>query len=55
MDAALNLVVRLQLPRTRENYLQCLYLGDVPKEIYPEIELTQIPEEFQINPPEEIE
>jgi hypothetical protein len=55
MDAALKLLERLQLPSTRENYLQCLYLGDVPKEIDPEIELTQIPEEFQLNPPEEFE
>jgi hypothetical protein len=55
MDAAARLMERLNLPRTRESYLACLYLGDVPNEIDPEIELTQIPEEFQLNPPKEIE
>jgi hypothetical protein len=55
LDAAELLMEKLNWPRTRENYLACLFLGDVPKGIDPEIELTQIPEEFQINPPEEIE
>lgn len=52
MDAALRLMERLNLPRTRQMYLECLYLGDVPKEIDPEIEFS-MPEEFQLNPPEE--
>jgi hypothetical protein len=53
MDAATRLMERLELPRTRQAYLECLYLGDVPDKIDPEIELTQIPEEFQLNPLEE--
>jgi hypothetical protein len=54
MDAALRLLERWNPPRTRKNYLDCVYLGDVPEQIDPEIELM-MPEEFQLNPPQDFE
>jgi hypothetical protein len=54
MDAALRLLERWNPPRTRKNYLDCMYLGDVPEQIDPEIELM-MPEEFQLNPPQDFE
>jgi hypothetical protein len=54
MDAAVRLMEKLNLPRTRQMYLECLYLGIVPDEIDSEVE-SMIPAEFQLNPPEEIE
>jgi hypothetical protein len=52
MDCVSEHLKRKGIPLTRENYLFFAYLGDPPEELGVEEE-SMLPEEIQLNPPEE--
>ena len=52
MDAILATMKHRGIPETRENYLALAYLGNPPKELSAEQE-AELPEQFQIEPPED--
>jgi hypothetical protein len=54
VEMVLEHMKKLGVPLTRENYLFWAYLGAPPEELGPEEE-AELPEEFQLNPPENIE
>jgi hypothetical protein len=54
IDVVLEKMQRDGIPMTRQNYLALAYLGDPPEEIGPEVE-AQLPKQFQLNPPDEID
>ena len=47
MSAVLDYMKKHNIPLTRENYLAIAYLGDVPEEIGPELEM-EMPNEFRL-------
>ena len=54
MDDILKFMVEKGVPLTRENYLEIAYMGNPPIELDAEEEFD-LPEQFQLNPPEEFE
>lgn len=46
-DGIKEMMVKFNIPLTRENYLDLAYMGDVPEELSAEEE-AELPEEFQI-------
>ena len=53
-DCVLEMMEKCGILKTRENYLMLAYFGNPPEVLEAEEEFN-LPEEFQINPPEEFE
>jgi hypothetical protein len=53
LDHVLNFMIRNGVELTRENYLEIAYMGN-PPELDAEAE-SMLPEQFQLDPPEEFE
>lgn len=47
-NGIVKMMIKFNIPLTRQNYLDLAYMGDVPEELTAEEE-AEIPEEFQIN------
>ena len=47
-NGIVKMMIKFNIPLTRQNYLDLAYMGDVPEELSAEEE-AEIPEEFQIN------
>jgi len=51
-DIVIAKMQELNVPMTRQNYLEFAFFGEVPDEIDAELEAS-FPKQFQLNPPEE--
>jgi hypothetical protein len=51
-DEITRFMARHDIPYTRQNYLDVIFLGSVPDEIDPELEFS-LPADLQLEPPEE--
>jgi hypothetical protein len=53
-DIVVEFMQQQNIPMTRENYLEIAYFGNPPEELDAEAEFD-LPEQFQLNPPENFE
>lgn len=54
MDEVLRFMEEHDIPATRQNYLDLAYMGNPPEVLDAEAE-ADLPEQFQLEPPEEFE
>jgi hypothetical protein len=53
-DCVLRFMEQHNIPLTRENYIDVAFMGTPPEELDAEEEMN-LPEQFQLNPPENFE